>query len=71
MWDPLKENEIDENQTGRPAKIGTAVNLLYISSGIGVLRHIIQASRHAPKLSPASLIMPIGIFNRHRLSAKF
>jgi hypothetical protein len=30
MWDPLKENEIDENQTGRPAKIGTAVNLLYI-----------------------------------------
>ena len=44
---------MDQNQTTRPHKVGTAVKLLYITLGIGVLRSIMEASMHAEMASPA------------------
>jgi hypothetical protein len=39
------------NQASCPEKVGTAVKLLYATLGIGVLRSIMEASRHAQKAS--------------------
>jgi hypothetical protein len=39
---------MDQNQTARPEKVGTAVKLLYINLGIGVLSGIMEALMHAP-----------------------
>ena len=52
---------MDQDQASRPEKIGTAVKLLYITLGIGVLRSIMEASMHAQMASPA-LVMFITFF---------
>lgn len=44
---------MDQNQISRPKKVGTAVKLLYITLGIGVLRSIMEASMQAQMASPA------------------
>lgn len=44
---------MDQSQTIRPEKVGTAVKLLYITLGIGVLRSIMEASMQAQMASPA------------------
>ncbi len=38
---------MDQDQSSRPAKIGQAVMLLYVTLGIGVLRSIMETSRLA------------------------
>ena len=43
---------MDKNQSTRPHKVGTAVKLLYITLGIGVLRSVTEASMHAEATSP-------------------
>lgn len=35
-----------QNQNGRPARVGTALTLLYIGFGIGLLRTIVEASAY-------------------------
>jgi len=43
---------MDQNQNSRPANVGTAVKLLYITLGIGVVRSIMEASTTAKVASP-------------------
>ena len=43
---------MDQNQQSRAANVGTAVTLLYITLGIGVVRSIMEASRNAQMASP-------------------
>lgn len=47
---------MDQNQTNRPEKVGTAVKLLYISLGVGVLQRIMMASVHAEVAHAPNLI---------------
>jgi len=44
---------MEQNQTTRPPRVGTAVILLYITLGIGVLRSIMGASMYTEVASPA------------------
>lgn len=59
---------MDQNQTNRPEKVGTAVKLLYISLGVGVLQRIMMASvyaelPHVPNnLSVQILVMLVAFF---------
>lgn len=52
---------MDQNQSTRPYKVTTAVKLLYISLGIGVLRNIMESSTQAEVASPA-FVMFIAFF---------
>jgi hypothetical protein len=47
---------MDRNQAGRPEKVGTAVKLLYITLGIGMLRSSMEVSMSAQKAPPAVMI---------------
>lgn len=42
---------MEQNQVNRPDKVGTAVVLLYVTLGIGVLRSIMEASRLSAQAS--------------------
>ena len=53
----MKGNQIDQIQTIRPVKVGTAVILLYISLGIGILRGIMEASMLVQIASPAFVML--------------
>jgi len=44
---------MEQNQTTRPPRVGTAVKLLYITLGIGVLRSTMDASMYTEVASPA------------------
>ncbi len=48
---------MEQNQTTRPPRVGTAVKLLYITLGIGVLRSIMDASMYTEMASPAFVIL--------------
>jgi hypothetical protein len=52
---------MEQNQTTRPPRVGTAVKLLYITLGIGVLRSIMDASMYTEMASPA-FVMLISFF---------
>jgi len=52
---------MEQNQTTRPPRVGTAVKLLYITLGIGVLRSIMDASIYTEMASPA-FVMLISFF---------
>ena len=52
---------MDQNQSTRPYKVTTAVKLLYITLGIGVLRGIMGSSTQAEVTSPA-FVMFIAFF---------
>ena len=52
---------MDQNQSTRPYKVTTAVKLLYITLGIGVLRGIMESSTQAEVTSPA-FVMFIAFF---------
>ena len=48
---------MEQNQTTRPPRVGTAVKLLYITLGIGVLRSIMDASMYTEMASPAFVML--------------
>ncbi len=48
---------MEQNQPTRPPRVGTAVKLLYITLGIGVLRSIMEASMYAEMASPAFVML--------------
>ena len=48
---------MEQDQTTRPPRVGTAVILLYITFGIGVLRSIMDASMYAEMASPAFVML--------------
>ncbi len=52
---------MEQNQTTRPPRVGTAVKLLYITLGIGVLRSVMDASMYTEMASPA-FVMLISFF---------
>jgi hypothetical protein len=52
---------MEQNQTARPPRVGTAVKLLYITLGIGVLRSIMDASMYA-EMAPPAFVKLITIF---------
>ena len=47
---------MEENQTSRPPKVGTAIKLLYITLGLGILRSALEASTLLQAPSPALVI---------------
>ena len=48
---------MEQNQPTRPPRVGTAVKLLYITLGIGVLRSIMDASMYAEMAPPAFVML--------------
>ncbi len=52
---------MEQNQTTRPPRVGTAVKLLYITLGIGVLRSIMDSSMYA-EMAPPAFVMLITFF---------
>lgn len=57
----IVKNPLIAQPANRPEKVGTAVKLLYITLGIGVLRSIMEASMHAQMVSP-TFVMFITFF---------